>query len=321
MNGRLRTTLLVGLVGGGVLGSAGPAVAKQTTVSPTVTKQGPPPSSPTKPDEDEIVEVATPDSGKVSRSAPVDTTLQARLEQLEQHNADLTSKLADIERRLSIVANPPTAVRLTGYVDFGFFAFARGSGSGITNYVAQPGNLGRDAYYNNSYVQRFPEFFAPCGFTDAHDVIPCPRAPSTGSAPLGQNQARWFFLGDPLGTAINTVGHPADTRSQNNPGQTSQAVPYDYIQSDDKPTFIINELNLTPIVKLDALYYSGVTLMVGFWLAIGEVATPLAAWATFAAAYGALVIVEPLFSWLVLRTLARVKGHAAVRFCFDLRLA
>ena len=80
MNGRLRTTLLVGLVGGGVLGLAGPAGAKQTTVGPTVTKQGPPPSSPTKPDEDEIVEVATPDSGKVSRSAPLDTTLQARLE-------------------------------------------------------------------------------------------------------------------------------------------------------------------------------------------------------------------------------------------------
>ena len=253
MNGRLRPTLLVGLVGGGVLGSAGPAVAKQTTVGPAVTKQGPPPSSPTKPDDDEIVEVATTDSGKVSRSAPLDTTLQTRLEQLEQHNADLTSKLADLERRLTIVANPPTAVRLTGYVDFGFFAFARGNGSGITNYVAQPGNLGRDAYYNNAYVQRFPEFFAPCGFTDAHDVIPCPRAPSTGSSPLGQNQARWHFLGDPLATTINTVGHPADTRSQNDPGQTSQAVPYDYIQSGGKPTFIINELNLTPIVKLDAL--------------------------------------------------------------------
>ena len=83
----------------------------------------------------------------------------------------------------------------------------------------------------------------------------------------------------------------------------------------------LQNLDVRTIIKLDAAYYSGVTLMVGFWLAIGEVATPLAAWATFAAAYGALVIVEPLFSWLVLRTLARVKGHAAVRFCFDLRLA
>ncbi|NMG16007.1 energy-coupling factor ABC transporter permease [Aromatoleum bremense] len=80
-------------------------------------------------------------------------------------------------------------------------------------------------------------------------------------------------------------------------------------------------LDVKTIVKLDAVYYSGVTLMVGFWLAIGEVATPLAAWATFAASYGALLIVEPVFTLLVVKGLARFKGHAAVRFCFDLRLA
>lgn len=80
-------------------------------------------------------------------------------------------------------------------------------------------------------------------------------------------------------------------------------------------------LDVKTIVKLDAAYYSGVTLMVGFWLAIGEVATPLAAWATFAASYGALLIVEPVFTLLVVKGLARFKNHAAVRFCFDLRLA
>ena len=80
-------------------------------------------------------------------------------------------------------------------------------------------------------------------------------------------------------------------------------------------------LDVKTIVKLDAVYYSGVTLMVGFWLAIGEVATPLAAWATFAASYGAMLIAEPVFTWGVVKGLALVKHHAAVRFCFDLRLA
>ena len=42
-------------------------------------------------------------------------------------------------------------------------------------------------------------------------------------------------------------------------------------------------LDVRSILKLDAAFYAGVTLMVGFWLAIGEVATPLAAWLAFAA--------------------------------------
>lgn len=83
----------------------------------------------------------------------------------------------------------------------------------------------------------------------------------------------------------------------------------------------LQNLDVKSIVKLDAAYYSGVTLMVGFWLAIGEVATPLAAWATFAASYGTLLIVEPVFTWLAVKGLARFKDRAAVRLCFDLRVA
>lgn len=83
----------------------------------------------------------------------------------------------------------------------------------------------------------------------------------------------------------------------------------------------LQNLDVKTIVKLDAVYYSGVTLMVGFWLVVGEVATPFAAWATFAASYGAIVIAEPLFTLLVVKGLARFKNHAAIRFCFDLRLA
>ncbi|HEY8856186.1 MAG TPA: energy-coupling factor ABC transporter permease [Rugosibacter sp.] len=69
----------------------------------------------------------------------------------------------------------------------------------------------------------------------------------------------------------------------------------------------LQKLDIKTILKLDAAYYSGVTLMVGFWLAIGEVATPLAAWATFAVSYVSLVLIEPVF------TLVIVKGRPATR--------
>jgi cobalt/nickel transport system permease protein len=81
----------------------------------------------------------------------------------------------------------------------------------------------------------------------------------------------------------------------------------------------LRELDVRTIVKLDAAYYSGVTLMVGFWLAIGEVATPFIAWATFAASYLVLVACEPLFTLAVIHGLGRLKANAAVRYCFDLR--
>ena len=76
-------------------------------------------------------------------------------------------------------------------------------------------------------------------------------------------------------------------------------------------------LDLRGILKLDAAFYSGVTLMVGFWLAIGEVATPLAAWLAFASSYAAIVLVEPVITLLVLHAIGRRQHSAAVRFCFQ----
>ena len=78
------------------------------------------------------------------------------------------------------------------------------------------------------------------------------------------------------------------------------------------------------IVKLDALYYSGVTLMVGFWLLAAEVATPLAAWAAFATSYLAIVAIEPLVTYGALRLLKRHEDRPLVATCFSvgaLRLA
>ena len=40
-------------------------------------------------------------------------------------------------------------------------------------------------------------------------------------------------------------------------------------------------ISVVNVLKLDAVYYAGVTLMVGFWLSMGTEPTPLANWAAF----------------------------------------
>ena len=73
------------------------------------------------------------------------------------------------------------------------------------------------------------------------------------------------------------------------------------------------------ILKLDALYYSGVTAMVGFWLLVGDVATPFSAWATFAASYLAVVAFEPVFTYATLRLLKRYEHKKLIDACFAVR--
>ncbi|MCK9260840.1 MAG: energy-coupling factor ABC transporter permease [Azoarcus sp.] len=80
-----------------------------------------------------------------------------------------------------------------------------------------------------------------------------------------------------------------------------------------------DSLKLNNIIKLDAVFYTGVTVMVGFWLAIGEVATPLADWATFAVAYAPLVVLEPLITFSLIRLLQPYSGSAAMKLCTALR--
>lgn len=82
-------------------------------------------------------------------------------------------------------------------------------------------------------------------------------------------------------------------------------------------------LSWSRILKLDAVYYGGVTLMVGFWLAHGETSTALQDWALFAASYLSLVAAEPLLSWLLVRgaqALARSRPNW-VRLCCDERIS
>lgn len=80
-----------------------------------------------------------------------------------------------------------------------------------------------------------------------------------------------------------------------------------------------SRVNWLNIVKLDALYYAGVTTMVGFWLLVGEVATPFTAWATFASSYLALVAVEPLFTYSLVKLLKRHEGKPLVDICFAVK--
>ncbi len=65
----------------------------------------------------------------------------------------------------------------------------------------------------------------------------------------------------------------------------------------------ITQITIPAILKLDGAYYTGVTLMVGFWLLIGNEAVALSNWALFAASYIVLVMIEPLFTFGLVKVL------------------
>lgn len=70
------------------------------------------------------------------------------------------------------------------------------------------------------------------------------------------------------------------------------------------------------ILKLDGIYYAGVTSMVGFWLFIGDVATPFSAWLAFAGSYLAIVAIEPVITLATVATLKRFENSPAVKKLF-----
>jgi hypothetical protein len=59
----------------------------------------------------------------------------------------------------------------------------------------------------------------------------------------GYEDVEWGFMGDPLSTAINSRGDPADTGG-------SAAITFDPIRSQGNPTFIVNNLNLSLFAAL-----------------------------------------------------------------------
>lgn len=81
----------------------------------------------------------------------------------------------------------------------------------------------------------------------------------------------------------------------------------------------LSQLRVQDVLKLDAVYYSGVTLMVGFWLSQSSVATPLAGWALFASSYLSLVLVEPVLTVALVLLVTRVRSRRVAALCLDER--
>lgn len=75
-------------------------------------------------------------------------------------------------------------------------------------------------------------------------------------------------------------------------------------------------LNFAAMVKLDAVYYTGVTSMVGFWLWIGNVETAFSSWMAFAASYLVVVAAEPLLTYGVVGGLKKVQDKRWVQNLF-----
>lgn len=73
------------------------------------------------------------------------------------------------------------------------------------------------------------------------------------------------------------------------------------------------------IVKLDASYYAGVTAMVGFWLSMSEVATPVSAWASFAASYLVVIAAETLLTYAFVNLIKRQAKHPVLDLCFAVK--
>jgi len=75
-------------------------------------------------------------------------------------------------------------------------------------------------------------------------------------------------------------------------------------------------LNFATMVKLDAMYYAGVTSMVGFWLLVGGGETALSAWLAFAASYLVIVAAEPVLTYAVVGGLKKVQDQRWVQNLF-----
>jgi len=75
---------------------------------------------------------------------------------------------------------------------------------------------------------------------------------------------------------------------------------------------VSERLSWINIVKLDAVYYAGVSSMVGFWLLIGDVATPFTSWVTFMASYMSLVVLEPVVTYAAVKGLKAFEDNKVV---------
>lgn len=73
------------------------------------------------------------------------------------------------------------------------------------------------------------------------------------------------------------------------------------------------------ILKLDAMYYSGVVAMVAFWLSVSNVQTSFSAWLAFASSYLVVVVFEPLLAYAAISLLKRHENSKIVEICFAVK--
>jgi hypothetical protein len=142
----------------------------------------------------------------IPEAAPEAAPEPVDLEELQDQLARTRARVETLEKRETFLSR--MSARFSGYLDVGFFV-VQGNGSGVRrDYTrTKPGEPARSR----------PEF---------SDVL--------GS---------WVLLGDPLGTAINSRGEPADLGD-------SRAIRFDPIHSGGHPSFIVNALNLGLFVTL-----------------------------------------------------------------------
>lgn len=81
----------------------------------------------------------------------------------------------------------------------------------------------------------------------------------------------------------------------------------------------LQALTVANVLKLDAIYYTGVTLMVGFWLSISSVPAPVGEWALFAASYLGLVAIEPVLTIGLVLVARRFRNGRLATACIDER--
>lgn len=180
--------------------------------------------------EADVPDARTPEDEAGARGEVPDAGTAARLGALEQRIDALEEQNEDLEREIEYLGEDQkfaeersdkameAANRFGGYIDFGAF-WVGGNGTGFRS------DIGHEV---------FPEFDVPEDMEDDFEEI-------AGS---------WVFMGDPLATAINSRGEPADTGE-------SRAVTYDGVDAGGEPeamagaegggvsSFILNTVNLS----------------------------------------------------------------------------
>jgi ABC-type Co2+ transport system permease subunit len=182
-------------------------------------------------------------------------------------------------------------------------------GAAALTLVRQPRLLLRTLLAATFFSACMQAFHMPVGPSELHFIGAMPMYLALGLAPtllgfaLGLLVQGWLFEpADLLHWSVNTL---------------SLALPLLALHAGIGRK--AQRIDLRSVLRLDTAYYAGVTAMVGFWLSIGDVATPLADWLRFAASYGAVVVLEPILTIGVLLSLARVRHVPWVALCFDTR--